>query len=69
MQMGDSGKRQNIYLLNIQKYNMELDAVENLNSREKLEQAVERLSASGICRAWAIDLVMMVYLVGLREEE
>lgn len=48
---------------------MEFDAVENLDSREKLEQAVERLSKCGICRAWAIDLVMMVYLMGLREEE
>lgn len=48
---------------------MELDAIDNLDSREKLGQAVDKLSESGMCRAWAIDLVMMVYLVGLREEE
>jgi hypothetical protein len=48
---------------------MELDAVENLDSREKLGQAVDKLSECGICRAWAIDLIMMVYLMGLREEE
>lgn len=48
---------------------MELDAVENLDSVAKLSEAVDKLSECGICRAWAIDLVMMVYLVGLREEE
>lgn len=48
---------------------MELDAVENLDSREKLEQAVDKLSECGMCRAWAIDLVMAVYLIGLGEEE
>jgi len=48
---------------------MELDTVDTLDSREKLEQAVEKLSECGICRAWAIDLVMMVYLAGLRDKE
>lgn len=48
---------------------MELDAVENINSREKLGQAVDKLSECGMCRAWAIDLIMMIYLIGLKEEE
>ena len=48
---------------------MELDAIENTDSVAKLSEAIDKLSECGICRAWAIDLVMMVYLVGLREEE
>lgn len=48
---------------------MELDAIENTDSVAKLSEAVDKLSECGICRAWAIDLVMMVYLVGLKEKE
>ena len=48
---------------------MELDAVENLESREALDKAIDELTSCGECREWAIDFVMMVYLIGLREEE
>lgn len=48
---------------------MELDAIENNPTRETLEDAVDKLAGYGICREWATDLVMMVYLRGLRERE
>lgn len=47
---------------------MELDAIENAHTRETLEAAVDKLAAYGICREWATDLVMMVYLRGFREK-
>jgi hypothetical protein len=47
---------------------MELDAIENTPTREAFEAAVDKLAGYGICREWATDLVMMVYLRGLREK-
>lgn len=48
---------------------MELDAIENDTSRKELRQAIEWLSGYGVCREWAADLVIAMYLIGLREKE
>ena len=47
---------------------MELDAIENDSTREILEAAVDKLAGYGICREWATDLIIMVYLRGLIEK-
>jgi len=48
---------------------VELDAIENNNARGRLQFVVDELAAQGICRKWAADLVMMVYLHGLRNRD
>jgi hypothetical protein len=47
---------------------MELDAIENADTRKELEQSIDWLSSAGICRVWATDLVIAIYLIGLREK-
>ena len=48
---------------------MELDAVENNYTRDVLQIAIDELVELGVPENWAADLVMMVYLIGLREDE
>lgn len=47
---------------------MELDAIKNNPTRKILEDAIDTFVAYGICREWATDLVIAIYLIGLREK-